>query len=86
MKSTYNFATKDFSSGYSKIAKHLETIAKEQKYAFKIAKQPGFVLHSVAELEKFRYFIPGSNVNMIETPYQINKTTQTRELVNKLKK
>lgn len=86
MKSTYNFATKDFSSGYSEIAKHLETIAKELKYAFKIAIQPGFVLQSVAEPEKFRYFIPGSNENIMETPYQINKVTQTRQLVNKLKK
>lgn len=51
MKSTYNFSTRDFSSGYTEIVKHLDEIYKDQKYSFKIAIQPGFVLQSVSEPE-----------------------------------
>ena len=86
LKSTYNYTTKDMAEGYSEIVKQLEEIYKDQKNAYKIAIQAGFVLQSVAEPDKFRYFIPGDNENIMDSPFQINKRSQLRQLINKLKK
>lgn len=86
LKSTYNYFTRDMAEGYSEIIQQLDDIYKDQKNAFKIAIQPGFMLQSVAEPEKFRYFIPGDNENIMDSPFQVTKYSHLRQLINKFKK
>ena len=86
LKSTFNFPSKDFKNGYKELSQHLDDIFQEQKSAFKINLSVGFVMQDLTQPDNYRYFIPGKNQMIFDTPYYITKKTQIRRLVNKLKK
>ena len=86
LKSTYNFPSKDFRNGYSEISDHLNQIYDEQKSGFKVNISMGFVMQDLSQPDNYRYYIPGENEMLLETPFYVTKKTQLRRLVNKLKK